>query len=92
MKAELSSAALLAGLLLAGCASLPEDYPREQSWKLDASDTRLAQAFEAVAADHPGQSGAYPLDQPAAEGTAGRRRPRRAGAPVARRPRRRGGQ
>jgi putative cardiolipin synthase len=49
--------------LLASCVSLPENYPREQSWKLDASGTRLARAFETVAADHPGQSGAYPLGQ-----------------------------
>lgn len=55
--------ALLAGVLLAGCASLPEGYPREESWKLDASDSRLARAFAAHAAGHPGQSGAYPLSQ-----------------------------
>jgi putative cardiolipin synthase len=54
---------LLAGLLLASCASLPEDYPRAQSWKLDASDTRLARAFATHAVGHPGQSGAYPLGQ-----------------------------
>lgn len=55
--------ALLYGLLLASCASLPEDYPREESWKLDASDTPLARAFDARADAHPGQSGAYPLGQ-----------------------------
>lgn len=55
--------ALLYALLLAGCASLPENYPREESWKLDASDTSLAQAFDARAAAQPEQSGAYPLGQ-----------------------------
>jgi putative cardiolipin synthase len=55
--------ALLCVLLLAGCASLPENYPREESWKLDAGDTPLAQAFEARAAAHPAQSGAYPLGE-----------------------------
>jgi len=54
---------LLAGLLLAGCASLPENFAREESPKLDTSDTQLARAFNARAADHPGQSGAYPLGQ-----------------------------
>jgi putative cardiolipin synthase len=55
--------ALLYGLLLAGCASLPENYPREESWKLDAIGTRLATAFDARAVAHPGQSGAYPLGE-----------------------------
>ena len=55
--------ALLCVLLLAGCASLPENYPREESWKLDAADTPLAKAFDARATAHPGQSGAYPLGE-----------------------------
>ena len=50
-------------MLLAGCASLPENYPREESWKLDAADTPLARAFDARATAHPGQSGAYPLGE-----------------------------
>jgi putative cardiolipin synthase len=52
---------LLAVTLLASCASLPENYPREESLKLDTSDTRLTRAFDARAAAHLGQSGAYPL-------------------------------
>jgi cardiolipin synthase C len=52
---------LLAGLLLAGCASLPENFERDATVRLDAGDTRLARSFEALAAAHPGQSGAYPL-------------------------------
>ena len=54
---------LLCALLLGGCAGLPENYPREESWKLDAGDTPLAQAFDTRAAARPGQSGAYPLGQ-----------------------------
>jgi putative cardiolipin synthase len=57
------ASAFLCSLLLASCASLPENYPREESYKLDAGGTRLANAFSAVAAAHPGQSGAYPLGQ-----------------------------
>jgi putative cardiolipin synthase len=56
-----SAPALLAGLLLASCASLPEDFERDATPRLEASDTRLAQTFEARAATHPGYSGAYPL-------------------------------
>jgi putative cardiolipin synthase len=48
-------------LLLTACASLPEDYPRTASWKLEAGDSALATAFEPALAAHPGQSGAYPL-------------------------------
>jgi putative cardiolipin synthase len=59
----MAALALLCVLLLAGCASLPENYPREESWKLDAGGTPLARAFDARAADHAGQSGAYPLGQ-----------------------------
>ena len=55
--------ALLYGLLLAACAGLPENHPREESWKLDAGDTPLAQVFDAHSGAHPGQSGAYPLGQ-----------------------------
>jgi len=48
-------------LLLAACASLPENYAREESWKLDASDTQLAQFFDQAIAANPGESGAFPL-------------------------------
>jgi putative cardiolipin synthase len=54
---------LLGGALLAGCASLPENFSREVSVKLDAADTTLARTFAAHASEHPGQSGAYPLAQ-----------------------------
>jgi putative cardiolipin synthase len=50
-------------MLVASCASLPENYEREPSWKLDASGSSLATWFEADLAAHPGQSGAYPLNQ-----------------------------
>jgi putative cardiolipin synthase len=53
--------ALLVGVLLASCASLPENFERDASARLDTSDTRLARDFEGRAVGHPGQSGAYPL-------------------------------
>jgi putative cardiolipin synthase len=53
--------AILAGTLLASCASLPENFERDATLRLDASDTRLARTFEAHAASYPNQSGAYPL-------------------------------
>jgi putative cardiolipin synthase len=47
---------------LAGCATLPTDYPRTESHALtDTSDTLLARAFGPLAAAHPGQSGLHPL-------------------------------
>ena len=49
--------------LLAACATLPEDYPRQETWKLDTSQSRLAVDFAEKQRDHPGQSGAYPLSQ-----------------------------
>ncbi len=52
---------LICCVLLTSCASLPENYPRTASWKLDTSDSALAAAFESDLAAHPGQSGAYPL-------------------------------
>lgn len=52
--------ALLA--LLTACASLPTDYHREKSWRVDASDTWLARSLADPIAAHPGQSGALPLD------------------------------
>jgi putative cardiolipin synthase len=52
---------LLGVLLLPGCASLPEGFEREAVSRLETADTRLAQAFTAVANLHPGQSGVYPL-------------------------------
>jgi len=55
--------ALLFSLLLAGCASLPNDFPRVESWKLDSAGTRLAGAYDTLKATHPGQSGAFPLGE-----------------------------
>jgi putative cardiolipin synthase len=48
--------------LLAGCASLPELEPRQESHALpDTSGTRLAHAVEPLATAHPGLSGIHPL-------------------------------
>jgi len=47
--------------LLSACVSLPENYAREQSWKLDGSDSKLSATIEKHLEKHPGQSGAYPL-------------------------------
>jgi putative cardiolipin synthase len=55
--------ALAIFLLLAGCASLPENYLREESWKLDTSDSMLTGLYQQEAAVHSGQSGAHPLGQ-----------------------------
>lgn len=53
---------LLLGLLLAGCASLPEDYPRQASHALaDTADTSLARALAPLLAQHAPRSGANPL-------------------------------
>lgn len=49
--------ALVLCSLLTACASLPENYEREQSWKLDGSDSRVAAILEADLAAHPGLSG-----------------------------------
>ena len=54
---------LLFSLLLAGCASLPDHQARDESWKLDGAGTRLATAYDALAASHPGQSDAFPLGE-----------------------------
>ncbi len=49
-------------LALAGCASLPTDYPRTPSQALtDTDETRLARHFAPVVNQHPGQSGVYLL-------------------------------
>jgi len=55
--------ALVFSLLLASCASLPDNFAREESWKLDSAGTRLATAYDTLAASHPGQSGAFPLGE-----------------------------
>ncbi|MCJ7815461.1 MAG: phospholipase D-like domain-containing protein, partial [Xanthomonadales bacterium] len=53
--------ALVLCSLLTACASLPENYEREQSWKLDGADSGIAAILEGNLAAHPGLSGAYPL-------------------------------
>lgn len=52
---------LLCLLLLSGCASLPQNFTREDIVRLNAEDSSLAQEFAAQAQAHPGKSGAYPL-------------------------------
>lgn len=51
------------GLALAGCASLPQDYPRQESHALtDTGSTRLARALAPQLARHGARSGAYSLE------------------------------
>jgi putative cardiolipin synthase len=51
-------ALLLIGLVLAGCATLPKEYPRHPSTAItDYTATSLDQLFEEAAAQHPGESG-----------------------------------
>ena len=48
---------------LAGCASLPENYPRQESHALsDTGDTRLARMIAPQLARHGPHSGAFPLE------------------------------
>ena len=49
---------LFASLLLAGCASVPKDYPRTQSAAFRSHDSTVIGKYFAKAADrHPGKSG-----------------------------------
>jgi putative cardiolipin synthase len=49
---------LLIGFVLAGCATLPTEYPRQPSTAItDYPATSLDQLFEKDAAQHPGESG-----------------------------------
>jgi putative cardiolipin synthase len=55
---NLASAFMLIGFLLAGCATVPKEYPRNPSTAFtDYTSTSLGQLFEATAAQHPGESG-----------------------------------
>jgi putative cardiolipin synthase len=46
------------GFLLAGCATVPREYPRNPSTAFtDYSATRLGQLFQVAAVQHPGESG-----------------------------------
>lgn len=54
--------ALVAALVVFGCASLPQLAPRTPSMALqDTAATRFGSAIAPLAAAHPGQSGIYPL-------------------------------
>jgi len=53
--------AIFLAALLSSCVSLPEDYEREPTWKLDGSDSGIATLLKDDFAAHPGLSGAYPL-------------------------------
>jgi hypothetical protein len=49
---------LLTGLLLAGCASVPKDYPRTESAAFeDHQSTAIGRYVAKAAARHPGESG-----------------------------------
>jgi putative cardiolipin synthase len=53
---------MLAALALAGCTSLPKDYPRPESRALtDTGATRLARTFAPLLAQHSPKSGVAPL-------------------------------
>jgi putative cardiolipin synthase len=59
------TALLILSALLQGCASLPKHEGRVASAVLtDTGDTRLGKVIEATAAEHPGESGVYPLGIP----------------------------
>ncbi|MEJ2400733.1 MAG: phospholipase D family protein [Xanthomonadales bacterium] len=47
--------------LLSACVSLPENYPREESWKLDGGESGIAKLLEGDFAANPGLSAAHPL-------------------------------
>jgi len=47
---------------LYGCASVDFDYPKSESVALtDTADTHLGRQFAGLAADHPGESGFFPM-------------------------------
>ena len=49
---------MVSGLLVAGCASVPKDYPRTESAALkDPESTAIGQYFSRAARRHPGKSG-----------------------------------
>ena len=54
--------AFVLALFLAGCATAPLDFPRQDSHALsDTSDTSLGREVAEWTANHPGKSGFYPL-------------------------------
>ena len=55
---NIAFAFMLIGFLLAGCVTVPNEYPRNPSTALsDYTSTSLGQLFEATTAQHPGESG-----------------------------------
>src|SRR5436190_11740586 len=59
----LSMLCVLAALLLAGCASLPQQPVAPSSAPVqEAGATQLSRALAPVIAEHPGLSGVYPLE------------------------------
>jgi hypothetical protein len=62
MPLHLALVALLVGLLLPGCASLPKEVERTESIALpDTADTPLGRAIAGEVAAHPGRSGLHAL-------------------------------
>jgi len=53
--------ALACAALLSACVSLPENYPREPSWKMNGEDTSIGRLVGQHLDERPGQSGSYPL-------------------------------
>lgn len=47
--------------VLSACVSLPENYPRDESWKVDGNDSSFSAQLAKSETTHPGQSGAFPL-------------------------------
>jgi len=61
-KSRAFAAALLALALLAGCASVPFDYPRESSETIDpGTETNIKIVVDSWQTTNPGPSGFYPL-------------------------------
>jgi putative cardiolipin synthase len=56
-----SLAALACCALLSACVSLPENHQREESWKLDGGETRIANLLQGDFDANPGMSAAHPL-------------------------------
>jgi len=47
--------------VLSACASLPENYQRDESWKVDGGDSSFSAQLAKSETAHPGESGAFPL-------------------------------
>ena len=56
------SALILFLITLAGCASVDFDYPKTESFALaNTGDSYLGRDFADIVAEHPGESGFYPI-------------------------------